>query len=144
MKPKNKNEAKLYRKELEVRNGEPSRTQGIFSPSFSYLYFLYLSIYFSILQTSFLKLIHCCQIFIYISQGPAQFKIPRKVSSTALELIGHPLVCQSNVAGDEELGESYRSTLLWKKLKDEPNYVSYRVKGRGEVIVSRKNGKNSI
>ena len=66
MKPKNKNEAKLYRKELEVRNGEPSRTQGIFSPSFSYLYFLYLSIYFSILQTSFLKLIHCCQIFIYI------------------------------------------------------------------------------
>lgn len=65
------------------------------------------------------------------------------MSSTALKLIGHPLVCQSNVAGDEEL-ESYRSTLLWKKLKDEPNYVSYRVKGRGEVIVGRKNGKDSI
>ena len=66
------------------------------------------------------------------------------MSSTALELIGHLLVCQSNVAGDEELGESYRSTLLWKKLKDEPNYVSYRVKGRGEVTVGRKNGKDSI
>lgn len=36
-----------FKKELEVRNGEPSRTQGIILPCFSYLYFLYIYNYFS-------------------------------------------------------------------------------------------------